>query len=275
VWAGHIRLAGYALASEQLSAGQPGQLTLFWQGIRDEDLNQQLVIQMLDARGEPVRQFEQTLIEEEIPYYENRDGLVTRQHLFWLGPETPSGLYLLRLGLFQPESGVRLPLTSIKGESLGDQIILAPFYIEDSGQPPRPETPLVAGLGEGIELMGYTLEQPLRTGGEQLTVKLYWRATQTVETDYTAFIQLLDAQNQVVSQWDTQPLGGLYPTSRWQPGQILLTEFPLPLTGDLATGPYRLVTGMYDFSTGLRLPTFDSKGQALPDNMITLTQMTP
>jgi hypothetical protein len=35
-------------------------------------------------------------------------------------------------------------------------------------------------------------------------------------------------------------------------------------------GKNRLVTGMYDLSTGLRLPAYDKDGTLLPDNSIQL-----
>jgi hypothetical protein len=69
-------------------------------------------------------------------------------------------------------------------------------------------------------------------------------------------------------------LNGLYPTSAWQPGEIVVDEFELPLPDVLAAGEYSLVTGMYDLATGQRLPVTGRYGQSLPDNMIKLTQVT-
>lgn len=276
VFADHIRLAGYEIRPSLVSAEQPGAITFYWQGLQDADLAYTVFIQILDDHGEPVGQLEEAIIETPIQYYENRAGFVAQQHLFWLGPDAPAGLYLLRMGLFEPKSGQRLPLTTALGEGIGDQIILAPFYVLANGRDPRaPDTPVQASLGEAIDLLGYSLSRPFEAPGGSFIVKLYWQASQPIENNYTAFVQLLDAQNQVVSQWDTQPLAGLYPTVRWTPGQVISTEFPLVVDNDLTGKGYRLVTGMYDFTTGQRLPAVDAGGQPLPEGMIVLKEIIP
>ncbi|RME69605.1 MAG: hypothetical protein D6784_18125, partial [Chloroflexi bacterium] len=62
------------------------------------------------------------------------------------------------------------------------------------------------------------------------------------------------AEGQVVSGWDSQPFGGLYPTSLWSPGEMVVDTFTLPLPEDgLPPGEYRLITGFYQFETGVRL----------------------
>jgi hypothetical protein len=90
--------------------------------------------------------------------------------------------------------------------------------------------------------------------------------------DYTIFVQLLNAQDQLITSWDAQPLSGQYPTSRWQTGEIVVDEFALPLPEELPSGQYRLVAGMYDLATGQRLPATGDDGQRLPGDMIVLLQ---
>lgn len=267
----HIRLGGYELSPPLIEAGRPGVLTLYWRGLQDEDLGYNLFIQILNERGEPVTQLEEPVFDNLTQYYENRPGFLIRSHLFWLGRETPPGLYLLRLGLFEPHTGQRL---AISDGPPGDQIILAPFYLTGNGVDPRqPDYPHQARLGNNIEVLGYSLNRPLNEAAGGVEVKVYWRATGPISQDYTAFVQLLDAGHQVTGQWDSQPAGGLYPTSRWQPGQVVVSAFPLTWAGSLPAGDYRLVTGMYDLETGERLPAVGEQGQPLPAGMVTLMEM--
>jgi hypothetical protein len=71
----------------------------------------------------------------------------------------------------------------------------------------------------------------------------------------TVFLQLLNAQGEVVAGWDSQPLGGLYPTNLWSPGEAIADTFSLPLPPEgLPPGDYRLIAGLYDFETFARLP---------------------
>jgi hypothetical protein len=130
-------------------------------------------------------------------------------------------------------------------------------------------------LGKQINLLGYSM---LSTIGEApaLSVRLHWQATDPIDPidgDYTVFVQLLDEGNQLVTSRDSQPLAGQYPTSRWQPGEVVVDEFSLTLPEDLSPGRYRLVTGMYDLATGQRLPATDAAGQPLPDDMVVLLEM--
>lgn len=268
VWGSRAHLAGYALAEPVIRAGQAGRLTLWWADLPEELLAYNTFIQLVNGRGEPVSQLEESLVFHSRLYYENRVGLARREHLFWIGPETPPGLYLLRLGLFNPKTGERLPVNTA-GQPLGDQLILTPFYVAgaETADPRRPEILLKAGLGDTIQLLGYSISRPAE---DVAVVKLYWQATGPVNADYTVTLQLLGAQQQVLAQQDKQPLAGLYPTSRWQPGQVIVDEFTLSLSGAAATAGSRLVTGMYDLVTGVRLPAYAANGEPYPDGLIVL-----
>jgi hypothetical protein len=119
--------------------------------------------------------------------------------------------------------------------------------------------------------LGYTLS-PLEAGATSLEVQLYWQALKPLQGDYTIFVQLLDEQGQRASGWDSPPLAGHFPTSFWPPAAVVVDRFELPLPETLPPGRYRLVTGMYDFATGQRLPARNAAGQPLVDDMIVLTE---
>lgn len=70
--------------------------------------------------------------------------------------------------------------------------------------------------------------------------------------------------------YDAQPINGTYPTSLWQPGEIIVEDINLKLPAQIAEGEYHLVTGLYDLSTGQRLVAVDNQGQPIPDNMVIL-----
>jgi hypothetical protein len=82
---------------------------------------------------------------------------------------------------------------------------------------------------------------------------LYWQALGPVDRDYTVFAHVRNKAGEVVAQRDGPPAGGVYPTSLWEPGEIIEDELVVPLEG-LPAGEYDLVAGMYDFVTGVRLP---------------------
>ncbi len=79
--------------------------------------------------------------------------------------------------------------------------------------------------------------------GDVLQLSLQWRAEQPPEGNYTVFVQLLDANGQVVVQRDRWPGDGLFPTAAMQLGQVIVDNLALPL--DLPAGRYRLIVGLY------------------------------
>ena len=100
--------------------------------------------------------------------------------------------------------------------------------------------------------MGVTVEpdEP-PTGGETVRVTLRWQAIGGPWPDATVFIHLLDASGTLVAQHDGQPMGGAFPLSIWDDGDVILDVHEVTVPVDTA-GPYRLAVGLYDPITGER-----------------------
>lgn len=251
-WADEAQLRGYDISPNPATPGQPLTLNLYWRSLTDLTFEWRLFVQILNAGGDPIGQWEGDAFREDM-YRWRPDGLLATQHTLWLGPETPNGLYVLRLGFFKEPSGARLPVSRITSDGLvplGDQVHAGIFSV---GESDPPTIPLEATFGEAIRLDGIT---PGRESDSVLPVTFYWTAAQPIAQPYTVFLQLLDESGAVVAGWDSQPLGGLYPTTMWSPGDSIRDTFRLPLPADgLTTGTYRLITGFYHVETGQRLHT--------------------
>ena len=89
---------------------------------------------------------------------------------------------------------------------------------------------------------------------------LLWEAVQPMDIDYTMFLQILDANNEVVGQLDTQPP---LPTSFWRYGDRYFTSHLVVTEGDLPVGAYRVIAGVYDLNTMQRLTVYDNLEDAL------------
>jgi hypothetical protein len=123
-------------------------------------------------------------------------------------------------------------------------------------------------LGETVVLRGYQLEAGPIKAGQSLNLKVYWQSDAPLGDDYTIFTQLLDGQGALAAGWDSQPLGGYFPTSQWPAGEIVTDIISLPLPPDLPPGDYTLITGLYRLDTLERLPTADGSG-----DFVTLTTL--
>jgi hypothetical protein len=112
-----------------------------------------------------------------------------------------------------------------------------------------------------IQLAGYTLDRPVAAPGEEIEVTLYWRALAPIYQPYTVFTQLIDpATNGKIGQLDGQPVCDWFPTEQWNPGDLIADPYRIAIAPDAAPGEYQLLVGMYDATTGQRLPVAAADG---------------
>ena len=97
---------------------------------------------------------------------------------------------------------------------------------------------------------------------ETLQLTLYWAGVDQINLDYTAFVHILDQSGQMVAQLDRPPTAGAYPTSLWEPGEIIVDSMAVPISIEEANS-YTVVVGLYDLATGARLKINDSNEDAI------------
>ena len=99
----------------------------------------------------------------------------------------------------------------------------------------------------------------------QLTVTLFWQAQTLTTTNYTAFVQLLNADGSVAQQSDRWQIAFDTPTSTWAPGQVIADRY---MFEDSTAAPH-IGVGWYNAATGDRLPAFEQE-QRLPQDRVIL-----
>ena len=96
----------------------------------------------------------------------------------------------------------------------------------------------------------------------RLLLRLTWFAADDLMTDYTLFVHLRPSGEAApLVQADGQPLGGTYPTSLWNAGEVIPDTITLDGLPEEA-GTYEVVIGWYTAPDGPRL-TLDSGGDSL------------
>jgi hypothetical protein len=101
----------------------------------------------------------------------------------------------------------------------------------------------VARFDEGLELLDWAVEPK---GEGQTLVRLRWRATQPLSTDYNVFVHLVRG-GEIVGQDDGVPGGGLYPTRWWRPRDEVVDEHVV--SGSYDPQQDRIVVGWYEWSS--------------------------
>jgi hypothetical protein len=133
--------------------------------------------------------------------------------------------------------------------------------------PPPIEHPLEFRWGEVVRLLGYDLEPTEVESGGSLHLTLYWQALATMEASYTVFIHLLDEEGGLQGQRDSIPGGGSLPTTGWVIGEVITDRYDIPIAANGPPGRYRLLVGMYEPTSGKRLPVYDGAGNGVGDSV--------
>jgi hypothetical protein len=279
-FAGQIKLLGYQLASRRLEPGGEVVLRLAWQGIQPVLPDAVNFAVLLDAEQQPFGSLDRYPNDFYSPLLWAEGEVVPDAFSLAIPPEAPPGIYFLHLGLYQVVKGQAqsLPLTE-NGQPLDQTAVLVgPLKV---GGPPAGVTvssaasqvSLNQALGDQITLLGYdlSLSRDGETERQNLKLTLYWRAETEIEVDYTTFLHLRNGANETVVQKDSPPAAGRYPTSLWDKGEIIVDEMVLPLD-EVTPGEYTPVVGLYEFTTGARLPVPGNPANEIKLNAIVLEE---
>ncbi|MBI2910696.1 MAG: hypothetical protein HYY05_01030, partial [Chloroflexi bacterium] len=175
------------------------------------------------------------------------DLVLTRADIA-LQPAAGPGLYRVRLGLYDADSLERVPVAgkADDGVDLG-QVKVWPRDAPGLGDIPNR---LDREFDDGISLLGVGLHEQRNQDQLDLAVDLYWRADRRPSQDYTVFVQALDSAGALRAQSDSVPLEGRYPTSSWEPNELVVDRHSLHLVPEVE---HRLVAGLYHLPDGRRL----------------------
>lgn len=267
-FANQIILLGYNLPRRHLMAGESLPLTLHWQALQTMPTDFIMFTRLRDQAGNVWGGYDRWPQDAYSPFLWAAGEVVEDGFTLKISPDAPDGLYYLDVGFYLPvgEAAVSLPLVQEGRMSEVTSVSIGPFKIGDTLPAgvtfdlPTPQVPLNQLFGDGpnLTLLGYDLaRQTLQIGQDQqnktFELTLYWRSESPLSIDYTTFVQVLNSKNEIVAQKDQLPTNGDYPTSLWQPGEIITDEIVVSLPANLPADNYRLVVGLYDSNTGTRL----------------------
>lgn len=250
-----ISLLGFDLLDNIYTLSDDNWLTLYWQADADVGTDYVIGVQLVDPDGKEIAYWLGRPVTSGYPTSEWITGEIIRDPwLLKLPPAVLPGDYELRLTLFDGETGLAV-----------NQLTLGEVPVAErprSFDVPVMQNIVSAHLGDWIMLLGYDLFAEPVTGGGRLQVALYWQA-QTAGTDaYTVFVHLIGPDGRVVAQHDGPPAAGAIPTNEWAKGEVVIDKHLVEF-GQLPSGTYQIVVGMYDPSTMARLPILAANGSAV------------
>jgi hypothetical protein len=201
---------------------------------------------------------------------ETLDKLAAEHQRLWLVPQ-PSALWDADSFV---ESWLDRHCDKVHQEAVGS--LSLSLYLTPSAFLGR-MTPINAHFDSKVELVGYKLTTDVASPqsgilttapNTALRLTLYWRVLAPMETSYTVFTHLLDANGQLWAQKDNPPVRGSYPTTEWRVGETIVDKYDIVIPPDAPAGQYELEVGLYDATTGQRLPLLDKTGQRQDERVL-------
>ena len=273
-----IALLGSSVRRLGVEPSDSLQITLYWRAESQISQKYTTFVQLVDAQGNCWGQVDQQPFDGHYPTSNWPPGGTFIQEISLpVRADAPSGEQTLSVGLYDAQVH-RLPLFDTEGHALeGNQVTLTPRPVvrwKGRFDLPAPLHQREAFLGDQVKLLGYDLDDEPVHPGAVVALTLYWQCLGEMDTSYTVFAHLLNEHGDLVAQCDQVPSGGAFPTTGWRPGEVITDQCQVPLPGDTPAGTYTFVIGMYDIETGLRLAAADAEGAPLPNNSVSIGQVT-
>lgn len=252
---GAFRLLGYALAEPRTVISQPLHLQLYWQAMIAPPADYAEFAQLIGPGGDIIAEVETVPGRGSFPTSDWAAGAIYRDTLSLYPRKEPAEPVSARLKVgWRPERQVpafpyQARASNVSSQNEVGRVRLAPDVLPVF----HPGHSLAANFGDLVDLVGFDRDAE--------SVTLYWRARTTIAEDYTVFIHVLDADGRIVAQADNQPRQGEYPTSLWQPGEVVRDSHRL----SVPAGANQVRVGLYLLQTGQRLPI-----AGLPDDSVLL-----
>jgi hypothetical protein len=179
--------------------------------------------------------------------------------------DVQAGAYRLDVAFYDPVAEEQLTaIQTATGNELGAWLPLDFVTIGQMQQETTSEFEPAARFGDLADLTGLSIKQAAvidasdasfsARAGETVTLGLHWLPLQATNVDYTVFAHVIGPDGAMLVQNDRQPQDGFYPTSYWQPNRSLVDSVSLAIPADAPPGKYTIYIGLYELSTGQRLP---------------------
>ncbi|MDH4207536.1 MAG: DUF2723 domain-containing protein, partial [Anaerolineae bacterium] len=219
-FADQIMLLGYNFPSF-LSPGIGSALTLYWQAIADIGTDHRITLRLVEPGGATVWQTVDPVLHGEKPTSQWRQGELFADTHQVLAPDPSEGPLRLYVGLLNAQSGHLTPVVDGWLARQTEELLLLTATVPQTPTPSAGGDWLPANFENKALLLDYTIHNVQVQRGGALQLSLVWQALGGIDQDYTVFVHLLDENDHIVGQEDTQPAYGTYPTSRWREGELI------------------------------------------------------
>jgi len=133
------------------------------------------------------------------------------------------------------------------------------------------QAPLEVNFAGEMMLLGYDLGSSTVEAGETFRLDLYWKAQRRLDTEYSAYARLQDAQSNLWGPKDSRRPGRYrgYPlTTTWPLDEYALDSYQMLVLPGTPPGEYDLVVGAFSKATLEELDVLDEQGRAVGTSLV-------
>jgi hypothetical protein len=262
------RLVGYTLLARAGAACRVVTLRLYWAADVTSEAGTRSTVRLVDRFGQTIT------LDTTYPWRDSiaSNGVLVDDHRLSIPPTTPAGQYEAALGVLSGSGMAYRPLVKANLIATEREVVLSDVLVRPAvpaavSLPSRP----VGALANGIALLGYQVDKTQLAPGDWVRLTLFWRADSALSDNLTVFTQFSDPGGRVWGQYDNPPGAGWYPTTLWQPGEVVSDDYLIHLDPATPAGELRLRVGLYHPDTLARIPVVDGAGGSADDSILVAT----
>lgn len=236
---------------------RPVWVALTWQRMGRPTVGYKASVRLLDPLGRVVAQDDRRILSDRhlaLPYWDESEQ-AQNVYLIDLPLGTPPGTYTLTARVYDPATLKPLPAVSKARVLTGTDVVLGTVDIIRAASFPV-VTP-TAFTDAAISLVEGRIAREEAAPGTVVPVHLLWVKHRHVPNEpFRARLSLIDVRGNIVSPWESPLVPWSYPTTDWEPGEVVRGDLPWRLAAETPSGEYRVQLALLD-KDGHSLGEFD------------------
>ncbi len=126
-----VELGGYDLETNKAAAGDTLRLKLYWRTLAEMETSYKVFVHLLGEDNQIWGQRDSFPGQGTLPTSGWMEGeVIADEYLLEVDPEAPPGQYRLKVGMYDPLSGERLPVIDEQGQIQGDRVRLDTILLQ-------------------------------------------------------------------------------------------------------------------------------------------------
>jgi hypothetical protein len=128
-----VLFLGYDMGSDDVKPGDTLELILYWQALQELQVSYTVFAHLLDVKNQIWGQIDSIPGRGDAPTTGWIPGeTITDEYQLVVDPEAPPGEYIIEIGMYDANTGERLPAYGGAEESVGDRILLGHIRLVDN-----------------------------------------------------------------------------------------------------------------------------------------------